>query len=74
MSNEKDLGQQGGEDTLKGKMKEASGKVQSKFGQVTGNTEAEARGDAKQVEGKAQSTLGHAERKTDQALDPDKNA
>lgn len=70
---EKDLGTQGQEDTLKGKLKQAAGKVQSKVGQATGNTEAETKGDAKQVGGTAQSTLGNAEQKVDNALKPKTN-
>ena len=69
---DKDLGTQGQEDTLKGKLKETTGKVQSKVGQVTDNPKTEARGDAKQVEGKTQSKFGHAEQKVDNTLDPNK--
>ncbi len=69
---EKDLGTQGQEDTLKGKLKQAGGKVQSKVGEVTGNTDTQAKGDSKQVEGKVQSTLGKGEQKVDQALNPNK--
>ncbi|GCE24762.1 CsbD family protein [Dictyobacter alpinus] len=76
MSNEhehkKDLGEHGSEDTLKGKLKEAAGKVQSAVGKATDNPKTEARGDAKQVEGKTQNTVGHTERKIDNALDPNK--
>jgi uncharacterized protein YjbJ (UPF0337 family) len=65
----KDLGTQGTEDTVSGKMKKAAGKVESKVGQVTGNEDMEARGKAKQVEGSVQSTVGKGERKVDSALD-----
>ena len=68
---EKDLGTQGQEDTLKGKLHEATGKVQSKVGELTGNEKMKAKGDAKQLGGKAQSTLGKGEKKVDQALNPD---
>lgn len=68
----KDLGTQGNEDTLKGKLKEAAGKVQSKFGHATDNPKEETRGNAKQFEGKTQSTVGHTERKIDNTLDPNK--
>ena len=67
----KDLGTQGQEDTVKGKFKEAAGKVQSKVGELTGNEKMKAKGDVKQMGGKAQSTLGKGEKKVDQALDPD---
>ena len=68
----KDLGTQGQKDTLKGKMKQAGGKIQSKAGQVTGNADAEAQGDIRQAEGKAQSKAGHVEKKVDKIIDPDK--
>jgi uncharacterized protein YjbJ (UPF0337 family) len=76
MSNdqEKDLGTQGQEDVMKGKMKGTAGKVQSKFGEVTGNKEAQAKGAAKQVEGTAQETKGKAERKVDDTIDRSKAA
>ena len=69
---QKDLGTQCKEDTLKGKVKDAAGKVQSKVGQVTGNEEMEAQGDAKQVGGKVQATGGKVEQKVDRALNPEK--
>jgi len=46
---------------IKGKMKEAGGKVEEKFGEVTGNKEQELKGMGKQVEGKVQETFGKAE-------------
>lgn len=68
----KDLGTQGQEDSVKGKLKEAAGKVQSKIGDITDNPKTGAKGDAKQVEGKTQSAVGNAEQKVDNALDPNK--
>ncbi|HTK11812.1 MAG TPA: CsbD family protein [Ktedonobacteraceae bacterium] len=68
----KDLGTQGQEDTLKGKMKQAAGKVQEKTGQALGDKEMEAKGDMKQSGGKAQSTMGKGKQKVDKALNPDK--
>jgi uncharacterized protein YjbJ (UPF0337 family) len=68
----KDLGEKGRENSIKGKVKEAAGKVQEAFGKATDNPKTEAKGDAKQVGGKTQSTVGHAERKVDNALDPQK--
>ncbi len=68
----KDLGTQGQEDTLKGKLNQAAGKVQSKTGEVLGNDEMKARGDAKQAGGKVQSAFGQGEQKVDNALNPDK--
>jgi uncharacterized protein YjbJ (UPF0337 family) len=69
---DKDLGTQGQQDTLAGKLKETAGKVQSKVGELTDNPKTEAKGDAKQVEGKTQSTFGGAEKKVDDVLDPNK--
>lgn len=66
---DKDLGAQGEEHTLKGKLKQAAGKVQSKVGEATGNTDMESKGKGKQVEGTAQSTLGNAEKKVDNVID-----
>jgi uncharacterized protein YjbJ (UPF0337 family) len=65
----KDLGTQGTQDRVSGKMKETAGKVESKVGQMTGNKKMEARGKAKQVEGKVRSTVGKGEQKVDSALD-----
>ncbi|BCL84182.1 CsbD family protein [Ktedonobacteria bacterium brp13] len=66
---EKDLGTQGHEDTLKGKLKQAAGKVQSAVGNATDNPKTEAKGDVKRTQGKAQETLGKGEKKVDHALD-----
>lgn len=68
----KDLGTQGHEDTLKGKLKEVGGKIQSKAGELTGDRRTEGEGHAKQFEGKTQSTVGKGEKKLDDVLDPDK--
>jgi uncharacterized protein YjbJ (UPF0337 family) len=62
---ERDLGMQGQENTFKGKMKRAVGKIQTKFGQATGNREIEMKGRAKQVEGTAQSAAGNVQQKVD---------
>jgi len=69
---EKDLGRQGQEDIAKGKMKQAAGNVQGKFGEVTGNKEAEVKGGIKKAEGSAQATKGKAEREIDDAVDRSK--
>lgn len=67
---ETDLGAQGDKDTTSGKVKEVGGKVQRKFGEVTGNDDQAAKGRAKELEGKAQQTGGKVERKVDDALNP----
>ena len=47
-------------DQIKGAVKDAAGKVQSKAGEITGSTEQQAKGMAKQVEGKTQKKVGDA--------------
>ena len=64
----KDLKDQGAEDTLVGKAKQAAGQVQAKVGDVTGNTEAQVKGREKQVEGTGQSTVGNIKDKVGDAL------
>ena len=47
-------------DQVKGAIKDAAGKVQSKTGEMTGNTTQQVKGMAKQAEGKTQKKLGDA--------------
>ena len=47
-------------DQVKGTVKDAAGKVQSKAGELMGSTEHQAKGMAKQVEGKTQKKVGNA--------------
>jgi len=47
-------------DQVKGRVKEATGKIQQKAGEVTGSLKQQAKGVAKQVEGKVQKTFGDA--------------
>jgi uncharacterized protein YjbJ (UPF0337 family) len=68
----KDLGTQGQEDKLKGKVNEAAGKVQKKVGQVTGDTSTEAKGAARELGGKVQSKAGGVEKDVDRKLDDDR--
>lgn len=70
-STDKDLGTKGVEHTVKGKAKEASGAVQKKVGQVTGDKSTEAKGAAREAEGKVQSKAGKVERKADEKLKED---
>lgn len=67
----KDLGTQGAEESVKGKLNQAAGTVQKKAGQVTGNKEMEAKGKAREVGGNVQSHVGDAERKIDHKLNKD---
>jgi len=52
---------------VKGDIKDAAGKVQQKFGQLTGNRTQQAKGAAKQLEGKVQKGVGNVEQSLDKA-------
>ena len=47
-------------DQIKGKIKDAAGKVQRKAGEVANSPEHQIKGTLKQAEGKAQKALGDA--------------
>ena len=47
-------------DQVKGRMKEAVGKVQQKAGKATGSVKQQAKGLAKEVAGKVQKNVGDA--------------
>jgi uncharacterized protein YjbJ (UPF0337 family) len=68
-NNDKDLGTQGKEDTLKGKFDQALGKGQENVGRITNDPDLEARGDVNQASGATQATYGNAEQKVDHTLD-----
>lgn len=46
-------------DQVKGAIKDAAGKVQTKAGEAMGSNKQQAKGMAKQVEGKAQKAVGN---------------
>ena len=46
-------------DQVKGAIKEAAGKVQTKAGEATGSNKQQVKGMAKQAEGKAQKAVGN---------------
>jgi len=48
------------EDVIKGKLKQAEGKLQDAAADITGSTEDNLAGKAKQVVGKVQEGFGHA--------------
>lgn len=54
-------------DQVKGTAKDVAGKVQRKFGEVTGNERQQAKGAAKQVQGKVQKGVGDVEQALDKA-------
>lgn len=56
-------------DQIKGAVKEAAGKVQSKTGEIIGSPEQEAKGLVKQVEGKTQKNVGDAKEGVKDAID-----
>lgn len=47
-------------DQIKGRAKDAAGKVQREAGKLTGSADQQAKGAAKQVEGKVQKNVGDA--------------
>jgi uncharacterized protein YjbJ (UPF0337 family) len=47
-------------DRVKGKIKDAAGRIERQAGEWTGDTEAQVKGAMKQVEGKAQNAWGKA--------------
>ena len=52
---------------MKGAAKDVAGKVQQKFGELTGNKTQQAKGVAKQVQGKVQRGAGNVEEALDKA-------
>ena len=54
-------------DQVKGTAKDIAGKVQRKFGEMTGNESQQIKGGAKQVEGKIQKGVGNVEQDLDRA-------
>jgi uncharacterized protein YjbJ (UPF0337 family) len=54
-------------DQVKGTAKDVAGKVQRKFGELTGNKRQQAKGAAKQVAGKVQRGMGNVEQVLDKA-------
>jgi uncharacterized protein YjbJ (UPF0337 family) len=67
----KSLGEQGKEDTLRGKANQVGGKIQQKVGQLTGDRKMQAKGAARQVKGSVQAGVGKVERKAHKALNND---
>ena len=54
-------------DQAKGAAKDVAGKIQQKFGELTGNKTQQTKGAAKQVEGKVQRGVGNVEQALDKA-------
>jgi len=54
-------------DQAKGTAKNVAGKIQRKFGEMTGNKSQQVKGGAKQVEGKVQKGVGDLEQAGDRA-------
>lgn len=56
-------------DQVKGRAKEAAGKLRKNVGQAIGNPRLEAEGAILEVEGKAQKTVGDIKRKISKSID-----
>jgi uncharacterized protein YjbJ (UPF0337 family) len=56
-------------DQVSGRLKEASGKLQKKVGDVTNNESAQVEGTEKTIAGKIQKNLGDAKNKVAGAID-----
>ncbi len=61
----KTLGEQGAEDSLRGKGNDLKGKVKDAVGGLTGDSSLQAEGKLDQAKGKVQDTFGKGERKLD---------
>ena len=62
---DKTLGQDGAENSLKGKLSGAKGKVKDAAGGLTGDSDMQAEGKVDQAKGKVQDAFGKGERKLD---------
>ena len=69
---EKDLGERGAENSIKGKAKRLKGRIKDAAGGLTGDSSLQAEGKWDQVKGKVQDAVGKAERKLDRAADESK--
>lgn len=69
MDEDRDLGNRGDEDTMRGKLNQAGGKIQEGMGKLTGDKDTEAKGKMRQAKGDVQEGAGNVERKTDDLLD-----
>ena len=58
-------------DVVEGKLKQAEGKVQDAWGDLTNNPEQDLKGKAKQAEGKVQETVGRTDNAVKNTLDDD---
>lgn len=56
-------------DQIRGRAREATGKLKKKVGQVIGNPRLESEGAMQEVEGKAQKTVGDIKRKVGKTID-----
>lgn len=65
---QKNLGSQGKQDTVKGKLKETAGRIERKTGETLSNRKMQAKGAAREVGGKAQAAGGRVEQKVDRAM------
>lgn len=61
----KTLGEQGAEDSLRGKGNDLKGRLKDAAGGLTGDSSLQAEGKLDQMKGKVQDSIGKAERKLD---------
>jgi uncharacterized protein YjbJ (UPF0337 family) len=66
----RDIGTQGNKNVLGGRMKEWSGKIEAKMGQVTHNQHWQAKGQKLQAKGARQARRGWVQRLTDDPTGP----
>ena len=62
---DKSMKEDGIENSVKGKLTDAKGKVKDAVGGLTGNSKMQAEGKVDQAKGKVQDAVGKAERKID---------
>jgi uncharacterized protein YjbJ (UPF0337 family) len=70
MDEDRDLGEQGAVDRIKGNVNQGLGSVEEKSGRATGDEETEDSGLERQGKGKVQEGLGKAKQVLDDTLKP----
>lgn len=66
---EKDLGEQGVDDSTRGKMDKFKGHLKDAAGGLTGDSSLQAEGKVDELKGKVKDTLGRGERELDRSID-----
>ena len=73
MDKNKNMGDKGMADEVKGSVKETVGKVRGDLGDAVDNSSEHLKGRAQQAEGNVQKNVGKAEQKIDEKLDRSKS-